>query len=294
MTLDRIPVLLKAMARCLGLQNFSVDDANGECLVELTGWGLQPVEWFERIVCAAFASSGFTRASEILDSGLLGFEKVLVLAGTAPEGGGEQVKDFLLLLARSLTIEDSLDESHSLGYHQDEDETGGLVRSNLGTLVYHAKYRHRVDERERIRHALCSFIRGHPRYRRADAVAAILPHETGRTGSLCQRLLAEVGSQLGLQQVQIVRVTTTQPQKEIADDDRRKGVERRFANQEGTMRVNHDLAGSSAVVLDDLYGSGASMHEAARVLRQAGAAEVLGLTVTKQRLYQGVRLATLD
>lgn len=92
------------------------------------------MEWFERIVCAAFPSSGFTRASEILDSGLLGFEKVVVLAGTAPEGGSEQVKDFLSLLAASLTIEDSLDESHSLGYHQDEDETGGWCDRGLERL----------------------------------------------------------------------------------------------------------------------------------------------------------------
>lgn len=276
------------------MQNFSVDDANGECRVKLTGWGLQPVEWFERAVCAAFPSSAFARASEILDSGLLGFEKVVVLAGTAPPGGSEEIKDFLSLLAASLTIEDSLDESHSLGYHQDEDETGGLVRSELGTLVYQAKYGGRVDARQTIHRALCTFIRGHPRYRRADAVAAIPPHEAGETGSLCQRLVADIASELELRQVPIARVTTTQPQKDIADDDRKKGVERRFANQEGTMRVDHDVAGLSVVVVDDLYGSGGSMHQAALVLRGAQAREVLGLTVTKQRLYEGVRLATLD
>ena len=89
-------------------------------------------------------------------------------------------------------------------------------------------------------------------------------------------------------------MTTRPPQKDIVDDDRKKGVERRIANQKDSMAVADDVDGMSVVVIDDLYGSGGSMLEAARALRDAGAAEVLGLTVTKQRLYEGVRLATLD
>jgi len=60
------------------------------------------------------------------------------------------------------------------------------------------------------------------------------------------------------------------------------------------MRVDDDVSGVGVVAIDDLDGSGASMREAARALRDAGAKEVVGLTVTKQRLYEGVRLATLD
>lgn len=284
------------MARCFVLQGFSVEDAGPACLVELEGWELEPVEWFERIVCSAFPSSGFSRAGEPSDSGLLGLGKTLVLRGRPPVGGVEEVRRFLSLLTGTLTIEDSLDESHSLGYHQDEDETGGLVRSELGSLVRRAKYGRPpdADARRRITEALRRFIDGHPRYRRAKAVAAVPPRQAGGQDSLCQIVGAEVAAQLELTWIEIVRVSSRPPQKDIVDEDRKKGVERRTANQEGSMGVDDDVAGLSVVVVDDLYGSGGSMREAARALRHSGAKEVLGLTVTKQRLYEGVRLATLD
>lgn len=127
-----------------------------------------------------------------------------------------------------------------------------------------------------------------------EAVAAVPPRQAGGQGSLCQSVAAELAAQLGLACIEIVRVSSRSPQKDIVDEDRKKGVERRIGNQEGSMSVDDHVAGLSVVVVDDLYGSGGSMREAARVLRGSGAKEVLGLTVTKQRLYEGVRLATLD
>ncbi len=282
------------MARCITLQGFGVDEIDGVCLVELEGWGAEPAEWFERILREAFPESEFYRATEPQESGLLGFEMTLSLAGRLPEGGAEEVERFLALVTRVLTIEDSLDESHALGYHQDDNETGALVRSELGTLIIRAKYKHIAEAREAIRAALVRFIQGHPRYRRADALAAVPPHQAGGRNSLCQRLVAPIANESGFQTVGIVKATTTAEQKEIIDEDRERGVGRRFDNQRGTMRVDDDVTGLTVVVLDDLYGSGGSMAEAARALREAGAAEVLGLAVTKQRLYEGVRLVTLD
>lgn len=218
----------------------------------------------------------------------------LSLVGALPEGGVDEVNRFLSLIKRVLTIEDSLGESHALGYHQDDDETGALVRSELGTLVLQAKYKHNAEAEETIREALVRFMQGHPRYRRADAVAAVPPHVAGGRDSLCQRLMAPIANDCGFRAVDIHKVTSTAEQKEIIDEDRKRGVERRFDNQRQSMRVDHDIAGLKVVLLDDLYGSGGSMAEAARALRGAGAAEVLGLAVTKQRLYEGVRLATQD
>jgi hypothetical protein len=256
------------------------------------------VEWFERILCSAFPSSGFGRTGKPSDSGFLGMGKTLVLRGKPPNEGVEQVERFLSLLTGTLTIEDSLDESHSLGYHQDEDETGGLVRSELGWLVIRASAKYgrppEADARRSIVEALCRFVEAHPRYSQAEAVAAVPPHEVGGQGSLSQQVVSQVATQLGRALVGVIRVSTRPPQKDIVDDDRKKGVERRIANQKDSMAIEDDVAGRSIVVIDDLYGSGASMREAARALRDAGAAEVLGLTVTKQRLYEGVRLATLD
>jgi predicted amidophosphoribosyltransferase len=60
------------------------------------------------------------------------------------------------------------------------------------------------------------------------------------------------------------------------------------------MVVSEELVGQRVIIIDDLYGSGGTMQEAGRALRAAGASEVLGLAVTKQRLYEGVSLATQD
>ena len=145
--------------------------------MQLQGWDLEPVEWFERMIRSAFPSRGFSRVGEPSDSGLLGLEKSLILRGRPPTGGVEEIERFLTLLRGTLTIEDSLDESHSLGYHQDEDETGELVRSELGSLVKRAKYDRPPDSdaRRRIVEALCRFVEAHPRYSRAEVVAAVPP-----------------------------------------------------------------------------------------------------------------------
>jgi len=172
----------------------------------------------------------------------------------------------------------------------------GLVRSKLGMLVNRAKYGlfPHPGARAAIRQALCEFIRAHPRYSRASAVAAIPPRRAGNKSSLSQRLAPDIADDLGVREVEIIRVETRPAQKEIQDDNRARGVERRFQNQRGFMRVDDDVNGISVVALDDLYGSGGTMAEAARALKETGAVEVLGLTMTKQRLFEGVRLATQD
>lgn len=278
------------------LANCSVTDTGTTYVVKLEGWGLDIVEWFERIICSAFPSSRYSRVGEPSDSGLLGLGKTLLLQGEPSPGGLKEVEDFLTLMTTTLTIEDSLDESHSLGYHQDEDETGGLVRSRLGAVVNQVKYGPfpHPDARAAIRRALCRFIERHPRYRRAQAIAAIPPHRTGDHASLSQSQAPDIAEQLDFGQLEIIRLQTHAPQKDIQDDDRPRGVKRRFDNQRGSMRVDCDSKGFSVIALDDLYGSGGTMAEAARALREAGAREVLGLTMTKQRLYEGVRLVTAD
>lgn len=284
------------MAQCLTLQDFSVESEGGSCVVTLQCWNLHPVEWFERILCRAFPASAFVREGDPQDSGLLGFEKVVRLRGSVPASGVEEVGDFLSLLNSTLTIEDLLDESHALGYHQDEDAAGGLVRSALGNLVFRAKYNRPPDEaaRTKVLSAMRRFIERHPRYALADVLAAIPPHDKGTQQSLCRRMTAELVHEFGCREVKIVRRSSTPPQKDISDEDRTRGVERRIANQKGSMKVDDNLDGELVVVLDDLYGSGGSMLEAARALKESGASEVLGLAITKQRLFEGVRMATQD
>ncbi|MBI2913090.1 MAG: hypothetical protein HYY03_04140 [Chloroflexi bacterium] len=104
--------------------------------------------------------------------------------------------------------------------------------------------------------------------------------------------MKDVATVVGLPLVTVMRTESRTQQKEITDDNRRRGVEKRFENQRGSMRINQDLAGGAIVLIDDLYGSGGSMLECARAAREAGAGEVLGLAITKQRLFEGVRMTS--
>ncbi|MDP3986588.1 MAG: ComF family protein [Candidatus Veblenbacteria bacterium] len=73
------------------------------------------------------------------------------------------------------------------------------------------------------------------------------------------------------------RVHSTKPQSELAQD------EQRHSNVRGAFALQSDaqVAGNAYILVDDVYTSGATMEECARVLRAAGAREVWGLTVAK-------------
>ena len=278
------------MARCLVLENYSVERAGDSCLATLEAWEDKVVEAFAGIVRTAFPGSGFRRTGTPRP-GFLGFQQQLRLTGAIPGDGIRQVEAFLELVSRCLTIEDLLDESHALAYHQEQDEeTGQLIKTRLGRLVNQAKYKTYRQPREAVGNAVIEFIKGHPRYSRATAIACMPPHGTGKRSSLSARVVNQVREALQLEEAIIVRTKSRPAQKDITDDDRRVGVKKRIANQKHSMRADTDLRGKAVIIIDDLYGSGGSMQEAARVSREAGASEVLGLSITKQRLFEGVSL----
>jgi predicted amidophosphoribosyltransferase len=49
----------------------------------------------------------------------------------------------------------------------------------------------------------------------------------------------------------------------------------------GNVSLSHPVSGYGVIVIDDLYQSGVTMWSYARLLKSAGAAEVLGLTCQK-------------
>jgi predicted amidophosphoribosyltransferase len=201
-----------------------------------------------------------------------------------------QLNGLLGLLEECLTIEDSLDESHALGYHQEEDDlTTGLRRTALDALVYRAKYGSDNQARSQLVDLFGRFVSRHPRYGSASAVAAVPPHSA--SGSRLSRHLAQgLAAALGMRPVPIRRARETLQQKAITLEDRLAAVKQRVRNQKDSMAVPMALDGESVIVVDELYGSGASMEEAARSLRQAGSGCVLGLAASKQRLFGAVSL----
>ena len=74
----------------------------------------------------------------------------------------------------------------------------------------------------------------------------------------------------------LVRVRHTRPQVTLSPSEREQNVKGAFSVEEG-----HGFAGGSVLLVDDVYTTGATVKECARVLKKAGAARVFVLTVAR-------------
>ena len=79
----------------------------------------------------------------------------------------------------------------------------------------------------------------------------------------------------------LLRIRHTPPQTDLHRAQRLANVQNAFAIE--PLRVQA-LAGKRLVLVDDVMTSGASLHAAARVLRQAGAAHVTALVLARADL----------
>lgn len=73
----------------------------------------------------------------------------------------------------------------------------------------------------------------------------------------------------------LVRQKKTRPQKELDDKDRMRNVQGKFA-----ITAPEILHYRRVLLLDDIYTSGATLNECAKVLKEAGVSEVLFLTMS--------------
>lgn len=81
---------------------------------------------------------------------------------------------------------------------------------------------------------------------------------------------------IGLSYDNLVRTRYTRPQVELTGEERIKNVAGAFA-----LRRPQEVEGKRVVLVDDVFTTGATMDECARVLKQAGASEVISLTAAR-------------
>lgn len=70
------------------------------------------------------------------------------------------------------------------------------------------------------------------------------------------------------------RIGYRKPQTELDEEERR-------INPQGVFRAKIKLNGETIILVDDVYTTGATMNEAARILKEAGAGEVWGFVVAR-------------
>lgn len=223
----------------------------------------------------------------ITSEGIILVER-LWLRAVYHENAEEDLNSLLNVLTRCVTIEDDLDESHALSPHMlPSDDTENLRRSTIGNWVHQSKdYRGNlpfadISTTKQIVARVIDFIGEHPRYRHSAAVAFAPSSNPSKISSLPQTVAECVATVLGQ--------TLVFPIRRVPVPARKNSEE--IADQRNTVQISQDLNGQRIIVIDDLYESGTTIQEVARAARNAGASDVLGLTITKNARYtQGMDL----
>jgi hypothetical protein len=200
----------------------------------------------------------------------------MLVAGPHPSSG--ELGDLLSLLSEILTVCDNANVSHCLDLYRiplEGLEHNDWPHTEIGSLVYRAKYQHDVSAARQLADKLAAAIASHPALRRAELIAAVPPCGSGRHfdgPALWRGLIAE---RFGFQETDLCRTRTVLEQKAI------EFREERARNQRNSMDCGEDVQGRAVLVIDDLYMEGDTIEEAVRALRARGASEVFALCAVK-------------
>jgi ComF family protein len=74
----------------------------------------------------------------------------------------------------------------------------------------------------------------------------------------------------------LIKNKETLPQTELKSEKREKNIEGVFL-----IKNDQEIKGKKILLVDDIYTTGSTMEEAARVLKKAGAEKVIGLTIAR-------------
>jgi ATP-dependent DNA helicase RecQ len=148
-------------------------------------------------------------------------------------------------------------------------------RSGVGELVHRLKYQNdRAALAPLVEHAM-SLCAEHPELADVDALVPVPPSQP-RPNDPVRTFTAALSGRLNKPVLLTVSKTRhTQPQKDMHTLAQKK------ANVAGAFAVQGDVRGKRLLVVDDLFDSGATLEEIARVLCQSGAARVCVLTLTR-------------
>jgi predicted amidophosphoribosyltransferase len=166
----------------------------------------------------------------------------------------------------------------ALGMHAEEGE--GAERSAIGTLLVDFKYAgHRALARplgEALARAVASW--------RSKVVIHIPSARRSSFEPACELARAVArGLRVRCLPHFIARTRTIEPQKDLVSlSEKRENVRGAFRARRPEL-----VTGRRALIVDDVYDSGATLEEAWRVVREAGASEIAVAAVTKTRFQRG-------
>lgn len=169
-----------------------------------------------------------------------------------------------------------LDGGVALAFHT-TIQNGRHVHTEVGERVHAFKYQGEKMQLEWLLERALHMLAKHQHFKEVDAVVFV-PSTKGDRAYEPVKLFAEkLRQRLGVQTAyQLRKMRTTHPQKDMTT------LEQKRRNVAGAFTVDApSVSGQRVLLVDDIYDSGATINEAARVLKNAGARKVYALTLTK-------------
>jgi ComF family protein len=165
--------------------------------------------------------------------------------------------------------------------HFDRAFSATMYNDVMKPLVHLYKYGMRQHLAKPLARWLIAFMRAHVDAASFDAIVPVPLHWRRyqyRGFNQAIELAQPVAREFDLPIITRVlrRVRHTLPQVDLSPEERVKNIEGAFV-----VRHPERIAGKRLLLVDDVYTTGATLNECARVLKRAGAAEVVGLTLTR-------------
>ena len=165
-----------------------------------------------------------------------------------------------------------------MAVHSFEQGRSLFLYQSVAASIYRFKYAGRQEYASFYGEQIVRELGGTIRAWRPDALVPVPIHFTRRRErgyNQAEVLAGEIGKRTGIpvERSLLGRVKKTLPQKLLDDAGRQNNLKRAF-------KINrNDVKLKRAIVVDDIYTTGSTMDEAARVLKGAGVREVYFVTL---------------
>ena len=158
-----------------------------------------------------------------------------------------------------------------------------MHKEPVNEAIYAFKYKNRRTYGEIFARELAKVYGGFLQKQRVELILPIPLHKSRRRerGYNQTEILAKyLGEYTGIEvdSTSLVRMKKTSPQKRNNDKERKKNIRNAFA-------LKKKINAENVVLIDDIYTTGSTLDEAARILKKSGVTNVYFLTISVGQGY---------
>lgn len=166
----------------------------------------------------------------------------------------------------------------------DQGKALWVYKDGVRDSLYRFKYQNR---REYAGYYARELVRSYSGWIRRREISAIVPiplsrrRQRQRGFNQAELVARRIGRELGIPVYShlLLRIRDTRAQKELNDEERKNNLKRAFKTSVNKVQLDHIL------LIDDIYTTGSTMNEAAKMLKQAGADRIYCLSISIGRGY---------